>query len=423
MSCFSRREFINKSSIGSLGLISAAGLLSRSGIYAQEEKTDTKTGATQIVDSMPSIEGLPEIYDIDDIAIKARKDNPVAVVKSQDAEEAAYEVLALLKPELRADRAFIKVNTSTNPVTEDPAKIQPRSYYHMTTTQPEFVKGVIEYLHDQGIKYENITIGDGVLIDSTKDNMEYLGFYELGHRMGCKVVDLTKEPRVGYRIKNGTLLPAVGLAKVASDHFQDGIIVNVPKLKVHHLATLTLSIKNMMGCIQLPNCRYVMHLEFHTKWSKDINNDDLYYKTVWGLSNRLIDLYTFAPDFSVIDGIVGGEGHGVQILFRKEKQITFPVESHRAFASTNSINLDAICAHFMGHNPMYPRYDDLPKMKYIPWLYLGQRKKYGYMYIKRISVLGDHSLIEPEYKYKFLPELVNTRRNRAARAKERAAKG
>ncbi len=419
MAGYSRREFIVKSSACGLGLAGAAGMLSLSENGSAFEKVDSTTGATKIVNSMPPIDDLPEIYDIDESRILPRIDEPVAVVKSGDAEQAAYDVLELLKPALRGDRAFLKINTSTHPVTDKPEQLKKRPYYHMTITQPEFTKGVIEWLHDQGIKYENITLGDGVLVTTTTDNMEFFEYPALAKKMGVNLVDLTKEQRVGYRIKHGSLLPVVGIAKVVSDHFQDGVIVNIPKLKVHHLATLTLSIKNMMGCIQNPDCRYVMHLEFATRWSKDVNNADVYYEVIWGLSNRLIDYYSIAPDFSVIDGIVGGEGHGVQHLSPWGEQISFPVESHRAFAGTNSVNLDAICAYFMGHNPMIPKYDDLGRMKFIPWLYAGQKKKYGYMYINRIRVLGDRSLIEPEHKYRLLPELVNTQRNRARRQQER----
>ena len=404
MSFLSRRDFIRESGRGFMGIVGASGLFSLSMIQEAENKIDTKTGATPIMFRMPPIDGYPEIYDIDDSRLLARLNDPVAVVHSDRADEAAYAALSLLKPTLKGDRAFIKPNYSTYPFMDTGVPPKKREFYYMGVTQPEFIYGIMHYLRDQGIPYQNITVGEGIA-QSTTDRFDYLGYFEQSKKMGFKVLDITKDSIVGYRIKHADVLKETGCSKVYSDHLRDGVVIGAPKLKVHHFATLTVSLKNMMGIVLPFDKKYIMHAELSPWYSQAKEKSrEKYFETMWMFSKRLIDLYALSPDFSVVDGVIGGEGHGVANEYKGE-QVTFPVESHRAFAGTNSINLDAVCGHFMGHNPMYPRYTDLPEVKFIPWLYLGQKKGFGYMYVKRVPILGDRNLIESEHKFRLLSEI------------------
>lgn len=71
-------------------------------------------------------------------------------------------------------------------------------------------------------------------------------------------------------------------------------VVSMPKLKTHHWAGATLSLKNMFGIV--PGCCY--------GWPKNILH--------WaGIANSILDLNsTVRPDFAIVDGIVGMEGNG-----------------------------------------------------------------------------------------------------------------
>ncbi len=403
MADMTRREFLNKTYWEGLGLAGAAGLIPFLGGRGEEVKVDATTGATKILFRMPPIDHLPQVYDADERKLTAHRDDPVAVYKSDRAEEAAYEVLRLLNPELRSDRAFIKVNYSTYPFA-DGEELKKIDYYYMAATQPEFTYGIIQYLKDRGIPCNRITVGEGVGT-STKDRFACMGYFDRAKKMGFKVLDITRDAIAGYRIGHADLLTETGCSRVFSDHLQDGVVISAPKLKVHHFATITCSLKNMMGILLPYDKKYIMHAELSPLWGDLPGRPrDKYYDCLWSFSKRLIDLYSLKPDISVIDGILGGEGHGVANSYKGE-QVTFPVESHRAFAGTNSINVDTVCSYFMGHNPMNPRFEHLPEMKFIPWLYLGQKKGYGYMYVNRIPIVGDKKLIEPEYRFRLLPEI------------------
>jgi uncharacterized protein (DUF362 family) len=71
-------------------------------------------------------------------------------------------------------------------------------------------------------------------------------------------------------------------------------LVSVAKLKTHHLAGVTLSLKNMFGIV--PGGCY--------GWPKNVLH--------WaGIDNSILDINAAArPDFAIIDGIVGMEGNG-----------------------------------------------------------------------------------------------------------------
>jgi uncharacterized protein (DUF362 family) len=71
-------------------------------------------------------------------------------------------------------------------------------------------------------------------------------------------------------------------------------LVSLPKLKTHHWAGVTLSLKNMFGIV--PGGCY--------GWPKNVLH--------WaGIDNSVLDINaTVRPDFAIVDGIVGMEGNG-----------------------------------------------------------------------------------------------------------------
>jgi uncharacterized protein (DUF362 family) len=72
------------------------------------------------------------------------------------------------------------------------------------------------------------------------------------------------------------------------------LVVSMPKLKTHHWAGVTLSLKNMFGTV--PGARY--------GWPKNVLH--------WhGIENSIVDInLAVKPGFAIIDGIEGMEGDG-----------------------------------------------------------------------------------------------------------------
>src|SRR6266705_3076537 len=82
--------------------------------------------------------------------------------------------------------------------------------------------------------------------------------------------------------------------KEFSGKLGDDFLVSMPKLKTHHWAGVTLSLKNMFGIV--PGSCY--------GWPKNVLH--------WaGIDRSILDINAAArPDFAIVDGILGMEGNG-----------------------------------------------------------------------------------------------------------------
>ena len=104
-------------------------------------------------------------------------------------------------------------------------------------------------------------------------------------------------------------------------------IVSMPKLKTHHLAGVTLSMKNLFGV--MPGIVY--------GWPKNV----LHYA---GIDGCILDIYaTLRPDLAIVDGVVGMEGDGPLM---GEARPAGVIVIGRNFPA-----VDATCARIMGFEP------------------------------------------------------------------------
>ncbi|MGD0906284.1 MAG: DUF362 domain-containing protein [Candidatus Acidiferrales bacterium] len=104
-------------------------------------------------------------------------------------------------------------------------------------------------------------------------------------------------------------------------------LVSLPKMKTHHWAGVTLSLKNMFGVV--PGSCY--------GWPKNILH--------WaGIDRAILDINAAVkPDFAIVDGIVGMEGNG-------------PIQGLAKFCGVlvlgdDPVAVDATCARIMGLLP------------------------------------------------------------------------
>ncbi|OLC89994.1 MAG: hypothetical protein AUH86_24265 [Acidobacteria bacterium 13_1_40CM_4_58_4] len=109
-------------------------------------------------------------------------------------------------------------------------------------------------------------------------------------------------------------------------------LVSMPKLKTHHWAGVTLSLKNMFGIV--PGGCY--------GWPKNVLH--------WaGIDRAILDINAAArPDFAIVDGIVGMEGNG-------PIQGT-PKASKVLILGDDPVAVDATCCRLMGLVPERVKY-------------------------------------------------------------------
>ena len=112
-------------------------------------------------------------------------------------------------------------------------------------------------------------------------------------------------------------------------------IISMPKLKTHHWAGMTASMKNFFGVV--PGAVY--------GWPKNILH-------AHGIDNSIVDLVaTIKPHFSIVDAVVGMEGDGP--IMGTPRQTGFLAMGRDLVA------VDATCARLIGLNPVKLPYLDL----------------------------------------------------------------
>jgi uncharacterized protein (DUF362 family) len=184
------------------------------------------------------------------------------------------------------------------------------------TTDPRIIEAVILWLHDCGVT--DITIAEGGDTSSKTDRaFRMVGLPEMAQRLGVRLLNVFDDARVEVRIPNALSLHRVGLARTI---LEATCLINLPKLKCHSMAYVTLGIKNLMGAV-IPD-KMMMHRDLH---------------------QRLSDLATvLRPKLCVIDGLIGSERH---------ETAGSPVKTDVIIAGLDLVATDAVGAMVMGIDP------------------------------------------------------------------------
>jgi len=159
-------------------------------------------------------------------------------------------------------------------------------------TNPAVIEAAIDAFRTLGAADVIVAEGPG----HRRDN-EYLlsasGLYEIIREHKVRYVDLnTDDIRAAPVRSNYTSFKQLYLPETL---FNADLLVSMPKLKTHHWAGVTLSMKNLFGII--PSAVY--------GWPKNI----LHWQ---GIDNSILDINSSLPlpQFAIVDGIVGMEGNG-----------------------------------------------------------------------------------------------------------------
>jgi len=186
----------------------------------------------------------------------------------------------LLKLEVKGKRIVLKPNL----VEFDPAGV--------INTHPAVIEAAIDSFRGLGAREVVVAEGPGHRRDS-----EYLltssGIYDVIKEHKVPYVDLnTDDVRLMELRSDFTNLRQLYFPETL---FNADLLVSMPKLKTHHWAGVTLSLKNMFGII--PGSVY--------GWPKNALH--------WaGIHGSIVDINSSLPipQFAIVDGIVGMEGNG-----------------------------------------------------------------------------------------------------------------
>ena len=197
-----------------------------------------------------------------------------------------------------------------------------------------------------------VLIGEGPSMDrDTEAVLESVRLRDYAGRLNGDFVDLNIDDvqRIPLKTRASRLKELYFPKTVLGADF----IVSMPKLKTHHWAGVTLSLKNMFGIV--PGGCY--------GWPKNILH--------WaGIDNSILDINAAVrPDFAIVDGIIGMEGNGpIQGTAKQANVLVF---------GNDPVAVDATCCRIMGLRP--------EKVKYLT----GAGTLLGHLATEKIEQLGE----------------------------------
>lgn len=166
--------------------------------------------------------------------------------------------------------------------------------YHrdkVINTDPRFVSAVIELFKREGAAEVVVAEGPGHW-----RNVQFLvnesGLGDVLRAHGVRFVDINHDEPV--KVVNAGRLTGLEHLYLSKTVVTADVFVSLPKLKTHHWAGATLSLKNLFGT--LPGICY--------GWPKN----ELHWR---GIPNSIVDIaLTHTPHLAIVDGIIGMEGDG-----------------------------------------------------------------------------------------------------------------
>src|ERR1700733_13395404 len=197
----------------------------------------------------------------------------------QDLAAVIGEALAVFDLPVRGKTVLLKPNL----VGFDPLCEMNTHPYVIAATRESFLR----------LGAAQVLIGDGPAMDrDTEAIIESVRLREFTGPLGRTFVDLNLDDVKRVLLStHASRLKELYLPKTV---LGVDFLVSMPKLKTHHWAGVTLSLKNMFGIV--PGSCY--------GWPKNVLH--------WaGIDKAILDLNAaLRPDFEIIDGIVGMEGNG-----------------------------------------------------------------------------------------------------------------
>jgi len=263
----------------------------------------------------------------------------VAMMKGESPVETTVNALKLIEADI--DRALAE--SGKKQILIKPNYINSKHPSTGITTDSRVIEGVVKFLKTSKIT-SDIIIGEGSGFADTFQAFKIAGVDAVADRWGVKLVDLNKDEFVEVQVPDPLSLKRVRVAKTALD----SAIISVPKLKPHRIATVTLSLKNMMGALASKG-------SMHKGTS---------------LSENIADLVSvLKPSLAVIDGIIAGEGHETS---------GDPVPMNLVIAGTDPVAVDAVGAAVMDIAP-----------EGVKHLLMAEKKGLGTCQLANITVLGE----------------------------------
>jgi uncharacterized protein (DUF362 family) len=230
-----------------------------------------------------------------------------------DLSDVIYRGLGTLGTDVKGRRVFLKPN-----LVEYEAGT-------VINTNALVVAGAAAALLRAGAR--EVVVGEG---PGHRRDIEYLllstGLYDHLKDARLRFVDLNHDDvrRVPLRSR----FTGLDHVSLPVELLKSDFIVSMPKLKTHHWAGMTASMKNFFGCV--PGAVY--------GWPKNLLH-------VRGIDNSIVDLVsTIKPSLTIVDAVVAMEGDGP--IMGRPRSMGFIA------MGSDLVAVDSTCARIIGFDPL-----------------------------------------------------------------------
>ncbi|MHA2391920.1 MAG: DUF362 domain-containing protein [Promethearchaeota archaeon] len=294
---------------------------------------------------------------------------------SESIEQAVIDMFSHL------EKSGIPILKSSNEVY---IKVNGIDFQKHTYTSPKVLECVIKYL--QLLKAEVFVMENSTQANLTRLVFEITGYKDICDKLGVKIIYLDEEvtktlefngkPSIeedpnGYILKTFRLPSTI--IKIIENR-KELTYINIPKLKTHSMAVVTLGIKNQWGFPQ------------HADRGKDHN---------FNLHSKLVDVYDMIqPDITIIDGIEGTiHGHYPPTAWEDRLVKKFNI----LIGGRDTLAVDVVGARIFGLS-----IDEIPHLK------IAYERGLGEGDIEKIRVIGkDLREYKEKYGWDILQEFPN----------------
>jgi uncharacterized protein (DUF362 family) len=220
----------------------------------------------------------------DRAAYRKAERSRVAILSARDYAVPLTDVVLQGIRQFRLPVVGRKIVLKPNLVEFDPAGV--------INTHPAVIAAAVEAFRRLGAREVVVAEGPGHRRD-TEHLVAASGLFRTLTDLGARYVDLNHDDVRAVTLRSQ--FTTLGRLHLPETILGADLVVSMPKLKTHHWAGVTLSLKNMFGVV--PGMIY--------GWPKNVLH--------WaGINESVVDINSSlpGPQFAIVDGIVGMEGNG-----------------------------------------------------------------------------------------------------------------
>ncbi|HEY5621090.1 MAG TPA: DUF362 domain-containing protein [Pontiella sp.] len=222
-------------------------------------------------------------------------------------------------------------------------------------TNPQVVAAAIDVFRDAGAE---VAVGESPITGvKTLEAFEISGVADVARERNCPLIDLNKRKPVQVPVPGGQVIDSL---KICAEALEYDFVVSIPVMKIHMHTGVTLSVKNMKGCLWRRS-KVDLHMLPQVEGSSDKSLDI----AIGDMATVLL------PHFALIDGSIGMEGLG--------PGAGQPRPLNVVLAGVDPFAADAVACRLMGRDA-----------NEIPHLRIGAENGCGVIDLDRINVVPEN---------------------------------